>query len=56
MSNNDKCGNKGRKCTASNKEGFIVPGESRDRRGELKLLVRGEDKAPVPSQTGLCLV
>jgi hypothetical protein len=42
MSNTDKHGNLRKECIASNEDGLIVPGESKDRRGELKLLVKGE--------------
>jgi len=42
MSNTDKYGNLRKGCIASNEDGLIVPGESKDRRGELKLLVKGE--------------
>ena len=56
MSNTDKCGNQRKGCKAGNDDGFIVPGGSKDQRGVSKLLVRGKDKVPVLSQTGLCLV
>ena len=45
MSNTDKYGNLRKGYIASNEDGLIVPGESKDRRGELKLLVEGEGQS-----------